>query len=54
MVAATDPTILPDLTTSYLFTNPASPEGECEAGDRELGTADVAEVSRLYALRSWG
>jgi hypothetical protein len=35
------------------LTNLASPEGEREAGDRELGAADLAEVSRLYALRSW-
>jgi hypothetical protein len=53
VVATTDPATLPELTTFYLFTNLASPEGEREAGDRELGTADLAEVSRLYALRSW-
>jgi hypothetical protein len=53
VVATTDPATLPDLTTFYLFTNLASPEGEREAGDRKLGTADLAEVSRLYALRSW-
>jgi hypothetical protein len=53
VVATTDPATLPDLTTFYLLTNLASPEGEREAGDRELGAADLAEVSRLYALRSW-
>jgi len=53
VVATTDPATLPDLTTFYLFTNLESPEGEREAGDRELGRADLAEVSRLYALRSW-
>ena len=53
VVATTDPVGLPELTTFYLLTNLASPEGEREAGDRELGAADLAEVSRLYALRSW-
>jgi hypothetical protein len=53
VVATTDPATLPDLTTFYLFTNLASPEGEREAGDRELAAADLAEVTRLYALRSW-
>lgn len=53
VVATTDPATLPELTTFYLLTNLASPEGEREAGDRELGTSDLAEVSRLYALRSW-
>jgi hypothetical protein len=53
VVATTDPATLPDLTTFYLLTNLASPEGEREAGDRELAAADLAEVSRLYALRSW-
>jgi hypothetical protein len=53
VVATTDPATLPELTTFYLFTNLASPEGEREVGDRELGTADLAEVARLYALRSW-
>ncbi len=53
MIATTDPATLPDLTTFYLFTNLASPEGEREAADRELRAADLAEVSRLYALRSW-
>jgi len=53
VVATTDPARLPDLTTFYLFTNLASPEGEREAGDRKLRVAGLAEVSRLYALRSW-
>jgi hypothetical protein len=52
VVATTDPATLPDLTTFYLFTNLASPEGERDAGDRELGTADLAEVGRLFTLRS--
>jgi hypothetical protein len=33
VVATTDPAALPDLTTFYLLTNLASPEGEREAGD---------------------
>jgi hypothetical protein len=53
VVATTDPATLPDRTASYLLTNLASPEGEREAGDRELGASDLAEVSRLYALRNW-
>jgi hypothetical protein len=53
VVATTDPAKLADLTTFYLLTNLASPEGERDAGDRELGASDQAEVSRLYALRSW-
>jgi hypothetical protein len=53
VVATTDPATLPDLTTFYLLTNLASPEGDREAADRELAAADLAEVARLYALRSW-
>jgi DDE superfamily endonuclease len=53
VVTTTDPATLPDLTTFYLLTNLASPEGDREAGDRELAAADLAEVARLYALRSW-
>lgn len=53
VVATTDPATLPELTTFYLFTNLRSPEGERDAGDRGLCAADLAEVTRLYALRSW-
>jgi DDE superfamily endonuclease len=53
VVATTDPATLPDLTTFYLFTNLRAPEGERDAGDQELAAADLAEVVRLYALRSW-
>jgi hypothetical protein len=53
VVATTDPATLPELTTFYLLTNLASPEGDREAGDRELAAADLAEVARLYTLRSW-
>lgn len=53
VVATTDPATLPDLTTFYLFTNLRAPEGERDATDRGLRAADLAEVTRLYALRSW-
>jgi hypothetical protein len=53
VVATTDPATLPDLTTFYLFTNLRAPEGERDGGDQELAAADLAEVVRLYALRSW-
>jgi hypothetical protein len=53
VVATTDPATLPDLTTFYLFTNLPAPEPERGAANGDLAPADVAEVSRLYALRSW-
>jgi hypothetical protein len=53
VVATTDPATLPALTTFYLFTNLSAPEGERDAGDSELPAADLAEVTRLYALRGW-
>jgi hypothetical protein len=53
VVATTDPARLPELTTFYLFTNLPAPEPERGAGNGDLAPADVAEVSRLYALRSW-
>ena len=53
VVATTDPATLPDLTTFYLLTNLPAPEPERGAGNGDLAPADVAEVSRLYALRSW-
>jgi hypothetical protein len=52
VVATTDPAELPELTTWYLVTNLPAP-GSSRAGESELGAADVAEVSRLYSLRSW-
>jgi hypothetical protein len=36
-----------------MFTNLRAPEGERDGGDQELAAADLAEVVRLYALRSW-
>jgi hypothetical protein len=53
VVATTDPATLPELTTFYLFTNLPAPEPERGAANGDLAPADVAEVSRLYALRSW-
>jgi hypothetical protein len=53
VVATTDPATLPDLTTFYLFTNLPTPGPERGAANGDLAPADVAEVSRLYALRSW-
>jgi hypothetical protein len=53
VVATTEPATLPELTTFYLFTNLSAPEGERDAGDSELPAADLAEITRLYALRGW-
>jgi hypothetical protein len=53
VVATTDPATLPELTTFYLFTNLPAPEPERGAANGDLAPADVAEVTRLYALRSW-
>ena len=53
VVATTDPAALPELTTFYLFTNLPAPEPERGAANGDLAPADVAEVSRLYALRGW-
>src|SRR5215217_5548850 len=53
VVATTDPATLPDLTTFYLFTNLPAPEPERGAANGDLAPADVAEITRLYALRSW-
>jgi hypothetical protein len=53
VVATTDPATLPELTTFYLFTNLPAPEPDRGAANGDLAPADVAEVSRLYALRSW-
>ena len=50
VVATTDPATLPELTTFYLFTNLPAPEPERGAANGDLAPADVAEVTRLYAL----
>jgi hypothetical protein len=53
VVATTDPATLPELTTFYLFTNLPALEPERDAANVDLVPADVAEVVRLYSLRSW-
>jgi SRSO17 transposase len=52
VVATTDPAELPDLTTWYLMTNLPAP-GSSRATESRLIPAEVAEVVRLYSLRSW-
>ena len=51
VVATTDPTTLPALSTWYLVTNLPAPN----APERETThpTADLAEIVRLYGLRNW-
>ena len=52
IVATTDPAELPERTTWYLLTNmPAA--GSLRAIESGLEVAEVAEVVRLYSLRSW-
>ena len=52
-MATTDPAELPDLTTCYLVTNLPAPDTKRAQEESELSAADVAEVVRLYSLRSW-
>jgi Transposase DDE domain len=52
VVATTDPAELPERTTWYLLTNLPAP-GSSRATESELIAAEVAEVVRLYSLRSW-
>lgn len=52
VVATTDPTTLPTLSTWYLATNLPRP-GSSPAGESEVAPADLAEVVRLYGLRNW-
>lgn len=52
VVATTDPATLPHLTSWYLATNLPSP-GSKRAQHSELRAADLAEIVRLYSLRSW-
>jgi len=52
VVATTDPAELPERTTCYLLTNLPAP-GSSRATQSELIAAEVAEVVRLYSLRSW-
>jgi SRSO17 transposase len=52
VVATTDPTALPEHTTWYLATNLPAPDTE-RARQEQLPAADLAEVVRLYGLRTW-
>jgi hypothetical protein len=52
VVATTDPASLPHLTSWYLATNLPAP-GSKRAEHSKLGAADLAEIVRLYSLRSW-
>jgi hypothetical protein len=51
-VATTDPASLPHLTSWYLATNLPAP-GSKRAKGSNLSAADLAEIVRLYSLRSW-
>src|SRR5215216_6728759 len=52
VVVTTDPATLPERSTSYLLTNLPAPGSE-RAQKSQHSVADLAEVARLYALRSW-
>lgn len=52
LIATTDPASLPHLTSWYLATNLPAPDSK-RAEHSELGAADLAEIVRLYSLRSW-
>jgi SRSO17 transposase len=52
VVATTDPATLPSLTSWYLATNLPAPDSNT-AQRSDLSVADLGEVVRLYALRSW-
>lgn len=52
VVITTDPATLPERSTSYLVTNLPAPGSE-RAQSSPHSVADLAEVARLYALRSW-
>jgi DDE superfamily endonuclease len=47
VVATTDPSRLPGMSTWYLLTNLARPSG------RRAQQADLADIVRLYGLRNW-
>jgi hypothetical protein len=56
VVATTDPAELPELTTWYLVSNlpaPGAKRAKEESKKISVAAADVAEVVRLYSLRSW-
>ncbi len=52
VVATTDPTTVPELSTWYLITNLPAPR-QSPATASPLPAADVAEIVRLYGLRIW-
>ncbi len=52
VVATTDPTTLPHLTTWYLATNLPRPDGAPGAA-APFAPADLAAIVRLYGLRNW-
>jgi DDE superfamily endonuclease len=52
VVATTDPTTLPAVSTWYLVTNLPRP-GSPPAAEGAVAPADLAEVVRLYGLRNW-
>ena len=52
VVVTTDPATLPERSTSYLVTNLPAPDSE-RAQKSQHSVADLAQVARLYALRSW-
>ncbi|MCA1719500.1 MAG: IS701 family transposase [Actinobacteria bacterium] len=53
VVATTDPAELPGLTTWYLVTNLPAPDTKRAQEESKLSAGDIAEVVRLYSLRSW-
>lgn len=54
VIATTDPEELPDLSTWYLLTNlPEQGAEGARAKKSSFKSADLAEVVRLYGLRSW-
>jgi hypothetical protein len=52
VVATADPGTLPDKATWYLATNLPRPGGPREAGSPHPA-ADLAEITRIYAIRNW-
>ena len=52
VVVTTNPATLPPLTTWYLTTNLPRP-GTPSAADAPFAPADLAEIVRLYGLRTW-
>jgi len=52
VVVTNAPMQLPELNTWYLLTNLPAPDS-LRATESPLASADLAEIVRLYALRSW-